>query len=186
MQSTLLIGLVGSVRAGKTTACDYYKREHNAITFRNSELLEQITKNLNIEMNRCNLARVGMALFDSFGRDLLAKHWIEKIQKVKSNTKLIVIDGLRFPEEVEYYRQHSNFKLVAITATDSQRHDRSKHAIDNYKDGALGTEEFMKQSHLVNESYIEDLLIDSDIIIENNMSKNDLFYKLNKFVTTCP
>ncbi len=179
MTKVHILGFVGPVRSGKTTACEHLRNKHNAVIYRNSDPLEQISQKLSMDKDRNSLALIGMTLFDIFGRDLLAKHWGEKIKQINPVTRLVVIDGLRFPEEIEFYKNYGDFKLVAIDSPDEQRFSRSKVAPDSFKDGSLDATDFLKQSTLKNESYVDELINHSDFCIENRNSKKDFTLKLD-------
>lgn len=184
MSDHRVIGLIGPVRAGKTTACEYLRDHHNAIAFRNSEVLEKILHHLRLDRNRENLAHIGLALFDTFGRDLLAKHWLGQLEGTPPNeTQVVVVDGLRFPEELSFYRQHTSFTLVAVVAPNEQRYTRSKTAADRFKDGTLDKESFLIQSTANNEFFVEQLIKESDIVISNDKTLNDLYCKLDEFIS---
>ncbi len=182
MTKVHIIGFVGQVRSGKTTACEHLRNKHNAVVFRNSDPLEQISQKLSMDKDRSSLALIGMTLFDIFGRDLLAKHWGENIKKINPVTSLVVIDGLRFPEEIKFYRDYGNFTLVAINSPDEQRFNRSKVASDSFKDGSLDATAFLKQSTLKNESYVDELIDHNDFCIENSNSKKNFTLKLDKLI----
>lgn len=172
------------MRAGKTTACKYIGEKYSAVVFRNSQVLVEIAERLNFNASRVNLSQIGMALFDTFGRDLIARHWTEQIRKGGTESKLIVIDGLRFPDEVVYYQQNCKFTLVAIVAPDDQRFIRSQSASDCQKDQSLDMKSFLEQSESVNESYTADLIGNSQAIIENDKTVSDLYAKLDEVVAS--
>jgi len=184
MQTNHVIGLVGPVRAGKTTACNYLRSNYNATVFRNSEILEEIIQLLSIEKNRANLSKIGLTLFDAFGRDVLARHWTKKFHIISGDAKLIVIDGLRFPEEITYYRENCHFKLLAVVAPEELRHYRSKNASDSYKDGLLDKRTFISQSTSATETCVASLVNDSDAVINNSKTLEEFWLELEKFAST--
>lgn len=134
-------------------------------------------------MNRTSLANLGTALFTAFGRELLARYWMQQIIDELNNKKFFIIDGIRFPEEVSFYRDNCDFTLLSIFAPDDQRHSRSKTAIDKYKDGDLDVAKFLNQSELESESFIDQLINSSDRVIVNDTSKDNFYNKLDEFIT---
>jgi len=60
------------------------------------------------------------------GKDIWAKKTLEEIQK-KLKEDMIIIDGVRNLEEVDYFKRYINgdFSLVAIDAQNETRHKRA-------------------------------------------------------------
>ncbi len=182
MNKRQIIGVVGPIRSGKTSACEYLRFKYHATICRNSMLLEQVLIGLGLDRSRDNLARLGMALFDTFGRDLLARHWEKVIKSDLGGASIIVIDGLRFPEEIAFYREHTCFTLLAIVADDECRYLRSRSAQDNYKDSMMDSKVFLGQSNIKNESYVDQLVKSGDVVIKNNDTLDDFHDKLDVMI----
>ena len=83
-------------------------------------------------------------------------------------------------EEVALYRGRVDFLLVAIRSSDEARFERSRRALDKHKDSQLSFEEFVAQSFVENESFVESLVDSADVMVENNGSVRDLEQKIQR------
>lgn len=171
-----LIGVVGNIRAGKTTVCAHLAHQHGFSVASNSDLLKEIAVKLQIPTDRESLKKIGDAIFSTLGNDAIAKYRV-------SNQTLVptIIDGIRYSEEVEIYRKTKNFRLIAITAPDDVRYSRANMLIQNGegKDAARSFDEFMALSSARSEEKVPHLMKLADFVIENNGSIEDLKSKID-------
>ena len=69
----IILGLVGEIAAGKSTATEYLKQKYGAVSFRFSDPLRDILARLHIENSRPNLQALSTFLRRQYGEDLLSK-----------------------------------------------------------------------------------------------------------------
>lgn len=124
----MIIGVTGALRAGKTTVATLISKNYGYRHASNSDLLKKIAKKMNIDMTRENLGSLGDALFSVLGNDLLAQFRLNEIESER-----IVVDGIRYKEEVERYKRHGSFFLIGVQAPDEIRHKRAIIANDPIK-----------------------------------------------------
>lgn len=88
------------------------------------------TKNLGLPLTYENVGKVAVELRKKYGRGIVAKKVIKLIQTKyiparKNNIRIIVIEGIRSPEEVNYFRAFFDvFILIAIHAPPTIRYER--------------------------------------------------------------
>ena len=109
----MIIGLVGSLAAGKGIVSDFFKKIGFVYLSLSNELRE-IAKERKIELTRENLQNLGNKMREEYGISILAKLVGEKI-KNQNYTKAIV-DGIRNPAEIIELRKIKNFFLVSVDA----------------------------------------------------------------------
>ncbi|WP_404344229.1 AAA family ATPase [Vreelandella venusta] len=171
----IIIGIIGPIRAGKTTSSKYICKKYNYQLASNSSLLSQILNNMNIPTTRYNLAKLGDSIFEVMGNDIIARH---RIAHHKSHDTM-VIDGIRYIEEVEYYRKTSRFKLLGISCLEQIRFNRALQKNHTGKDLNLTINSFREISANRSESNIPLLMSRADSIIENNTSLAELGKKID-------
>jgi len=164
-----IIGVVGPIRAGKTTASAYLTEHFGYKTASNSELLKQIAVGLEIIPDRTNLKRLGDAIFNVLGNETLARYRVSKKDDFP-----IVVDGIRYPEEIKVYSQIPSFKLLAITAQDDNRYDRAMALAHRDKDSYISPEAFRSLSEARSEASLPSLFAVAHCLIVNDKDIEDL------------
>jgi dephospho-CoA kinase len=92
----------------------------------------------------------------------------------RTNDFPIVVDGIRYLDEIKYYRSKVNFYLISVSADENLRLNRAMLSNSN-KDNFNTIEEFKTLSTSRSELEIYSIKEESDIIIENNSSLNKLY-----------
>lgn len=89
-----VIGLSGTIGAGKTTAAEYLK-SHSFATVRFSDILRTILQERNRPVVRSELQALGLEINETNNQRLLGKQVIDAI----GSHQQVAVDGLRFPED---------------------------------------------------------------------------------------
>lgn len=173
MKESIVIGLVGALRAGKSTCASIFEADHGAVVFRNSASIEIVLDSLALERSRDNYIRIGLSLFQAFGKEVFARYFLEAVFSEASQRKYVV-DGIRFPEEVQYYRERCKFVLIGVSASHEVRYLRAKSAADAIKDQELTEEYFRRQSQQSTELDVPGMVRSADVLIDNNGSFEQL------------
>lgn len=118
----MIIGLTGSLAAGKGIVSDFLKKKGYAY-FSLSNELREIAKEKNIKLTRENLQNLGNQLREKKGAEVLAKLVYDKITNQKYNDA-IIIDGIRNPAEVRELRKLNNYFLISVDAPQEIRFKR--------------------------------------------------------------
>lgn len=117
----MIIGLTGSLGAGKSIVSDFLK-EKGFVYLSLSDELREIAKERKIELIRKNLQDLGNWLRENFGVGILAEKVLDKIQN--QEYKRAIVDGIRNPAEIKVLRQLKNFFLVSVDASQEIRFQR--------------------------------------------------------------
>lgn len=173
-----IVAIVGPIRSGKTTASKRLVDRFNFRLASNSQLLADILRKLNVPADRTNLKQLGDALFSTLGNDLLAQF------RIREGGFPMVVDGVRYLEEVAAYRNQSSFKLLGITASDEARFCRAVALAHERKDVVLTQQQFDGLSRARSEMHVAHLLREADYIINNNSALTDLVDELDTLVET--
>lgn len=165
----LIIGITGTIAAGKTTVSTYIAEKGFAYT-RYSLVIAKMLKEKGIQVNRFSLQKAGENLFDSQKQYDLNK----KVENCIVGNSNVVIDGIRHYEDYTYWKEKNfkNFYLVYIQ-TDPEI------CATRYKEKG-----FQKAMNHNVEQEIIDLRQFADAVIENNGTFEDLYLQIDDFIST--
>ena len=117
-----IIGLVGMPGSGKSVASDVARSLGFEVIVM-GDIIRQEAASLGLPPTDENLGMVGSMLRARDGPHAVAKRTLEMAKK--SNRDVIVIDGLRSGEEVDFFKAHSrDFRLLEICASPQARMER--------------------------------------------------------------
>ncbi|MHA1799412.1 MAG: AAA family ATPase [Candidatus Helarchaeota archaeon] len=117
-----VFALVGMPGSGKTEATLILKKLNIPVVVMGDRIREEMNK-LNIEINSKNMREFMINLREKEGMDVIARKCLSKINEL--NSEYVVIDGLRNPEEVDFFKKHlENFKVISILASPEIRYQR--------------------------------------------------------------
>lgn len=117
----MIIGLTGSLAAGKGIVSDFLK-EKGFVYLSLSDELREIAKERKIELTRENLQNLGNILREAEGAGFLAKRIYDKI--VSQNYKKAIVDGIRNPSEIRVLKKIRDFYLISVDASQQIRFRR--------------------------------------------------------------
>ena len=140
-----IIGLVGQSGCGKGTVADVLTKQYGAAYSRFSAILGDILTRLHIEHSRDHFIALSNALRGNFGEDVLS-YAIEK-DAVLSENKIVVIDGIRRPEDIVALEPLPFFKLVSIEVPAEMRYERMKRRGEKSGEQNMTWQEFVAQDH---------------------------------------
>ncbi len=136
----MIIGLTGTIASGKGVVSDFFKSK-GFLHFSLSDELREKAKELNIEITRLNLQRLGNKLRNEQGKGVLAEFIVNKI--LKHGYKDVVVDSIRNPGEVEVLKKNlKDFFLISIDAPLEIRFERICHR--KREDDPLVWEDFVE------------------------------------------
>lgn len=173
----LVLGLVGHIRSGKSSIAQYLCDRYNYSNASNSDLLRKIAINLGMNPSRDNLKKLGDSIFSVLGNDTLARFRLSQSQDFP-----IIVDGIRYKEEVWLYSQIPSFKLIGVKAPEHIRYERLNMVAPYGKDSILSKGEFYKLKNARSEAQVEELLKLADTIIINDKTKEDLILTIDQLM----
>lgn len=177
----LVFGLVGHIASGKGTVVEYLKKNHNAIQYRFSKILDDILSRLYLENSRDNQINLAVKLRELHGNDVLARVLASDIKK--DNPKLAIVDGIRYKEELEAFRALPDFKLVAVIADEEIRYKRMLLRGEKAGETKTTRKDFTNMHKRPTEIYIDALMQTADVTIANNGSSEELYKQIEGLVT---
>ena len=117
-----IFALVGMPGSGKTEATLILKDSIFSKVVMGDVIREEM-KNKKIPINSKNMREFMIDLRKKEGMDIVARKCIRKIESLDSN--IIIIDGLRNFEEVEFFKKNlESFKIIAVNTSSETRYKR--------------------------------------------------------------
>ena len=175
-----ILGFTGSIASGKGTATKYLEKKYNAKSFKFSKILRDILDRSYLPHTRDNLVKISMVMRENFGQDILAKIMAEDIREAKD--KLIVVDGVRRPDDIKYLKDIEGFQLIGIDADIKIRYERITQKSENKDDQSKTWEEFLEDHKAETEIYIPELLKQANTVIDNGGSLEELQKQLDNLI----
>ncbi len=179
----MIIGLLGNMGTGKTTAQmymsgKYFNSEYQVRTINFADKVRASATLLDLEHNRANLSLIGDEFRRIFGRDL----WISLCEKVIKSTlywddKLWIVGDVRYPNEVTWV--HSLKGKVIYLETDRKIAYERMIKRDNL---TLTWEEYLKLLEHPSEKDIPNLIRLTNFKLYNNDSKQDLYKQIDNLM----
>lgn len=118
----IVIGIAGMPGSGKDTVKNIISKYGFPIIVMGDEVRAE-AKRRNIEPTPENLGKLMLQIRAEEGLDAVAKRCMRKIRDLDAS--VIVINGLRSPDEVEFFRREfESFKVIAIHASPKTRFKR--------------------------------------------------------------
>lgn len=173
-----LIGLTGTNGAGKGEAAAFFIRKGFQF-YSLSDLIREKLQSENKEITRDNLITAGNDMREQGGPDILARMVLKKVKGPA------VIDSIRNPHEIEFFRKQRDFILLAVDAPLKIRYARIKARGRNESISSLrefkDKEAEEKTSHEKGQQ-LHNCLKMADFTIFNNGSLEDLCHQLEQFL----
>lgn len=180
MNQKTILGFSGSLASGKGTVCKYLTEKYKINSYRFSTMLRDMLKRVYLENTRENLQRISTVLRENFGQDLLSKVIAEDVKN--DPNALVLVEGIRRPEDIAYLQQIPGFHLVHITAVPQIRWQRLVKRNENPGDDRKTYEDFLRDHHAESEIYIEKLGQTAEFTIENSGTFEQLYSQLEEIV----
>ncbi len=175
----LVIGLCGRIGSGKTIVSEYLHKNYSASQRRFSQILMDILDRLYLPHDREYLQKLGAALRNSIGPDVIVNAFEKDIANEKN--RIVVIDGIRYPNEVELLRKFENNILIYINAPAKIRYERCKIRGEKGEQD-ITFEEFMESENRETERRIDEIGDIADYKIDNTGAINELYVGIKEIM----
>lgn len=175
----LVIGIVGKICSGKGIIAEYLCDKHGASTYRFSDILRDLLQRLHLEDSRENLQNLGVALRNALGDGILADALKEDIKE--DLAEMVVVDGIRYENEVELLRSLENNVLIFVTAPLETRYKRALKRGTRGEKGLI-FENFKKSDERETEKLIDKIGERADVKIDNSGTLEELYEKIDDMI----
>ena len=122
MPNKQILAFTGLIASGKGTAAKYFIKKYNAVTFRFSTSMRDVLDRLYLEQSRKNMSDISKVLRETFGQNLFSN--VIANDAAKSESTLVVIDGVRRSYDLEALKQIDGFQLIGIEVDMKTRFER--------------------------------------------------------------
>ncbi len=166
-----VVGVSGPIAAGKTTFAEAFAAKGFAYT-RFSLAIDDILKKEGLELNRANRQMRGAEINESGRQRWLAEQTLKRV----SNSELIVVDGLRFPEDHAFLVETFGNRFVHIYV-EADEHIRCKRYLDR-----TAPDDFDKAIS----SYVEQFVVELKLLAyksyTNHSSLNNIQVRVDELI----
>ncbi len=163
----IVIGITGHIAAGKTTVAKYISQKGFAYC-RYSQVIAEMLRCDNREINRTTLQEAGSQWFDSLGQYNLNRQVEERL----TGHSYVVIDGMRHYEDYTYWKEKCFSKFYLIYVDADENICATRYGKDNYK--------IVAKHHV--EQEIRELRTYADAVIDNRGNFDDLYTRIENFI----
>ncbi len=166
-----LIAFTGMPASGKSEAVQLAK-DKGIPVIRMGDMVWEETKRQGKPLDDKNVGDVAHSMREKNGMDIWAKRTVEKIHSLKKSP-LLVIDGVRNMEEIEYFKKElgRDFLVIAIDAPDELRRKR---AISRGRtDDSQNLKDLEERDKREIRWGLQKVIANADIVIPNNGSLED-------------
>ncbi|OGM04382.1 hypothetical protein A3E15_01300 [Candidatus Woesebacteria bacterium RIFCSPHIGHO2_12_FULL_42_9] len=118
----MIIGITGTLGAGKGTIASYLVKEKGFKHFSVREFLNKELQKRKLRLNRDNLVLVGNELRKKYGPSYISESLYKLARKVGYDS---VIESLRTPAEILALKKRAEFYLFAVDADPKLRYQRT-------------------------------------------------------------
>jgi len=163
-----IIAFTGMPASGKSEAVQLAK-DKGIQVIRMGDLVWEETKRQGKPLDDKNVGEIAHSMREKHGMDIWAKRTVEKIRSLKQSP-LLVIDGVRNVEEIEYFKKElgMDFLIIAIDAPDELRRKR---AISRGRtDDSKNLKDLEERDKREIRWGLQKVIADADIVIPNNGS----------------
>ncbi len=178
--SKLILGFTGQIACGKGTVAEYLEKRYQASTYRFSTMLRDILDRLYLEHSRNNMQLLSSTLRQNFGEDTLARVMANDVEH--DTNQIIVVEGIRRPDDILYLGTIPGFVLVAIEADMKVRYDRIVARGENTDDTTKTFEQFQADHEQEPEQKIAAIMREASEVINNDGTLEDLHTQLDALV----
>ncbi|MFC1678179.1 AAA family ATPase [Patescibacteria group bacterium] len=180
MEKRLILGLVGEIASGKGAVAKYLIKKHKASYHRFSNPIRDILNRFYLDITRVNMSKLTTHLRQLYGEDFLVPILIKDLKNDKKN--IIILDGIRKPQEAKELKRLKNFRLVYITADEKIRYLRLLGRRENKGDKTKTFKQFLQDQKLETEKDIPKIGKKADYRVDNSGNIKELYRKIDQIL----
>ena len=180
----VIIGITGTLGAGKGTVVEYLLKQKNFLHFSVRGFLREELERRKMPVNRDTLTAIANSLRAKHGPSYIIE---QLILKAKQTGKNCVIESIRTPGEIDSLREQENFFLLAVDADARLRYKRIRSR--NSETDQVSYHRFMqneeREMHSTdpNKQNLSACIHVADFIIVNNGGIENLHQSIEDFLS---
>lgn len=186
MNNKIIIGITGTIGAGKGTIVDYLVKNKGFVHFsaREDVINKEIEKR-GLSINRDNMVLVANDLRKNYGPSYVAEELFKMAQNSPQNC---VLESLRTVGEIESLKEKGKFFLFAVDAERKTRYDRVQERKNAQSDN-VSFEKFVEQEETEmksddpNKQNLSKCISMADYVFDNNGTFEELYKKVDKVIS---
>ena len=173
-----MIGLLGTIGAGKTAISEYLVKNHNFYKIGMGDLVREVAKQESLELTRENLQIIQKKYRDDYGKGYFIKETIKRLKE--SGRDRLLIDGIRTPTDASEAKK-AGAVLILIDAPKKARYERLK---ARKREGDAQTFEHFSEQEKREWKMLEfkETLKLVDVKMENSGSLQEIYNKIDKII----
>jgi len=175
----LVIGLAGGIGSGKSIVSEHLQKKYNAVEHRFSKIFEDILDRLYLPHSRKYLQKLGKSLRKELGNDVIVNALKKDIEAGKA--EIVVVDGIRYENEVEMLRSFKNNVFIFITAPPELRYGRCVARAER-GEAEITYKQFLKNEAAETEKWIAKIEKKADYVIENTGTVEELLERVDNIM----
>ena len=176
-----IIGITGTLGAGKGTIVEYLLKEKGFLHFSVRGYLIEEIKKLGLPVNRDSMTTVANDLRAKNSPAFIIEELYKEATKAGMNS---IIESIRTPGEIDFLKKQGNFILLAVDAVPKIRFERIKlRASETDKidfETFVANEKREMTSSNPNKQNLGKCIEMADIVLNNNGSISQLIDQLNQ------
>lgn len=172
-----VIGISGRIGSGKSEVCRFFEERFSAQRLRFSDILRDILDRLYLPVERQNFQKLGKALREAFGDEIVARPMKEDIARLGDGA--IVVDGVRYRSEADMIRDFEDGYIIFVKAGSGTRYRRSLARAER-GEGEMSYQDFLNSERAETERHLGEVEGTADFIVKNEGSLEDLFDQLEE------
>ena len=185
MDKKIIIGITGTLGAGKGTIVDYLVKNKGFIHFsaREDVINKEIEKR-GLPITRDNMVLIANDLRKNYGPSYVAE---ELFKMAQNSDKNCVLESLRTVGEIESLRKKGKFFLFAVNAEQKTRYNRVQER-KNAQSDDVSFEKFIEQEETEmksddpNKQNLSKCISIADYVFDNNGTFEELYKKVDEIL----